>query len=508
MKAAFEMRNITKIYPSVIANKGVSISAQPGEVLCIIGENGAGKSTLMNILYGMIQPDEGEILLGGEPVRFASSRDAMKHHIGMVFQHFMLVKELSCLENIIMGMEPVRGGLLLDMAQARLQVAEIMKQYNMEIPLDTPAGKLWVGLQQKLEILKTLYRGAEIIILDEPTAVLTPQETEELFVNIHKLAQAGKTIILITHKLDEVMRVADRIVVMRTGEVVTELDPAKTNVHDLSVHMVGKEIPPMHERVEVTRQEKLHLDSISLMQKNSVPTLNNVSLTLHKGEILGIAGISGNGQTELARVISGLAHPDSGKVLLDGSDITDHNRSSRIKDGISYIPEDRTTTGVCLDWSIENNSFAGYQQHFTKSWDVIDRVKTLALANSMIEKFKVKTPGADVPIRSLSGGNMQKVVVARETGFGAEVVIAAEPSRGVDIGAISTIHNHMIELRNDGCAIILISSSLDEIFALSDRIAVMFEGEIIAVLPAQTTSREEIGLYMSGAKRQKKEDFV
>jgi len=508
LELAFEMKHITKTYPDVVANDDVSVSAAKGSVLCVIGENGAGKSTLMNILYGMTAPDAGEIRLHGEAVRFASSRDAMKHKVGMVFQHFMLVEELTCLENIIIGMEPVTGGLVLDRKRARTQIEEIMRQYNMHMPLDTPAGELWVGVQQKLEILKTLYRGAEIIILDEPTAVLTPQETQELFVNVRKLAEKGKTIIFITHKLDEVMQTADHIVVMRAGRVVAELKSTDTNVHDLSVHMVGSEIPPMRERTQIQPQAALRLNRVSHRRKNGVYALKDVDMTLHKGEILGIAGISGNGQVELAQIVSGLTLPHSGQVTLGGEDITGHDRLRRIRDGISYIPEDRTTTGVCLSWSIEDNCFAGYQEKFVGRLGVLDRKKTGALAMSMIEKFRVKTPGRDVPIRSLSGGNMQKVVVARETGFGAQVIIAAEPSRGVDIGAISTIHNHMIALRNEGCAILLISSSLDEIFALSDRIAVMFEGEVTAVLDPKTTSREEIGLYMSGAKRQEKGDAV
>lgn len=501
MGVALTMEHITKIYPGVMANDDVSVSLEQGTVLCIIGENGAGKSTLMNILYGMERPDGGDIFLHGEKVEFHSSRDAMKQKIGMVFQHFMLVEELSCLENIIMGMEPKRKGVI-DYKAAQKQLSELMEQYNMQVPLDQPVGRLWVGMQQKVEILKTLYRGAEIIILDEPTAVLTPQETEELFENIRKLTAMGKSIILITHKLDEVMRVADHITVMRAGKVVKEVEASETDVDALSLYMVGHELPPVKERKKIQLKNALELKDVCTYQDNGLFALEHVNLSVSKGEILGIAGISGNGQRDLARVISGLTIPNSGSVLLDGTDITTHDRKQKLNDGISYIPEDRNSTGVCGTWSIENNCFAGYQDRpqFLKKGGFINRKASRENALRMIEKFAVKTPSETVPIKSMSGGNCQKIVVARETWFGPEVIIAAEPSRGVDIGAINTIHNHMIELRNKGTAIILISSSLDEIFELSDRIAVMFEGKIAAVVDAGNTTREELGLYMSGAK--------
>lgn len=504
MDLAFEMRNIRKEFPGVLANDDVSLSAPRGSVTCVIGENGAGKSTLMNCLYGMLEPDEGEIIIHGRPVRFTSSRDAMKANIGMVFQHFMLVEELSCLENIIIGMEPVRQGFVIDKAEAKRQITAIMDQYNLSIPLDLPAGELWVGLQQKLEILKTLYRGAEIIILDEPTAVLTPQETEELFVNIRQLAKLGKTIIFITHKLDEVMEVADHIVVMRNGRVVARLNPEDTNPRDLAIHMVGKEIPPMRARKETVKEPVLELAQVNLFDEKGQQTLKDISIRFNQGEILGIAGISGNGQVALAKVVSGLQKPSTGKVTMLGEDVTHHKRLDRIRDGISYISEDRTGEGVCLDWTLEDNAIAGYQDRYQKRLTVLDRNRIRDFSLRMIEKFAIKTPDSTVAIKALSGGNMQKVVVARETGFAPRLLIAAEPSRGVDVGAIATIHDHMIGLRNEGCAIILISSSLDEIYALSDRIAVMFEGEITAVLDPETTSREEIGLYMAGSARQGK----
>lgn len=500
MSLAFEMNHITKVYGTVRANDDVSIQAEAGTVLCIIGENGAGKSTLMNVLYGMEKPDQGEIKIDGIPVLFHSSRDAMKSHIGMVFQHFMLIKELSCLENIIIGMEP-RKGLLIDQNEAEIQIQKIMKNYNMEVPLHVKAGSLGVGQQQKLEIIKVLYRGAQIIILDEPTAVLTPQETKELFANIKKLTQMGKTVILITHKLDEVMQIADNIYVMRAGKLITEVKPEETDIHKLSVSMVGKEIPPMRERKETQKQDALKLEQICCENEDGQAVLKDVSMSIRKGEILGIAGISGNGQTELAKVITGLLKPSSGEVRLNEQNITNHDRRQRIEDGISFIPEDRNSTGVSLNWSIEDNCISGYEDRFCGRFGIIDRKKTAEFAKNMIEKFRVKTPNGTLPISSLSGGNCQKVVVARETAFEPEVIVASEPSRGVDIGAISTIHDHMIGLRNQGTAILLISSSLDEIFELSDRIAVMFEGRITALLDPEKVTREEIGLYMSGARK-------
>lgn len=503
MSPTLEMKHIVKQYGPVMANQDVSIRLEPGKVLCIIGENGAGKSTLMNVLYGMEKPTSGEILLDGKNVAFRSSRDAMKHRIGMVFQHFMLVEELPCLDNMILGMEPRKGGRI-DYRKAKEQAEELMEQYNMKIPLDVPAGKLWVGLQQKLEILKTLYRGAEIIILDEPTAVLTPQETDELFENIRHLAAKGKSIILITHKLDEVMRVADEIVVMRAGCVVKELLAKDTNVNELALYMVGHELPPMKEREAVKVKKALEIQGVCTSQPNGTPILKEVNLVINKGEILGIAGISGNGQGDLAQVVAGLKLPDRGKIILNGQDITAHDRRQKIRDRISYIPEDRNSTGVCGAWSLENNCFAGYHTdpRFLNKYGIINRREANRTIRDMIDKFAIKTASEKVAIKTLSGGNCQKVVVARETWFDPEVVIASEPSRGVDIGAINTIHNHMLDLRNRGTAILLISSSLDEIFSLSDRIAVMFEGKIAAVLDAKSTTREEIGLYMSGSKKE------
>lgn len=502
---ALQMQNITKQYPGVLANDNVSIEAKKGSIVCIIGENGAGKSTLMNILSGMEQPDSGTILLNGEPVTFSSSRDAMKHHIGMVFQHFMLVNELSAFENIILGSEPVKG-LKIDTNRAKQEINEVMETYGMKIPLDKPAGSLWIGLQQKLEILKILYRGAEIIILDEPTAVLTPQETQELFVNMRDLTKRGKTIIFITHKLNEVMEVADDIYVMRAGKLITRVNPAQTSAEDLALKMVGHELPPMIERKAVSGKPMLEMQDVNVRRSNGLLALKNVNLTVSSGEILGIAGISGNGQNEIAHVVAGLIKPTTGKIVFKGKEITSYSRKRRIKAGISYIPEDRNKMGACLSWSIEDNSISGYHDlpEFSNRFGVLKRDAIAARAQQMVDLFMIKTPSTKPPISSLSGGNCQKVIVARETAFNPELIIASEPSRGIDIHAINSIYRHMIGLRNDGCAVLLISSSLDEILTLSDRIAILYEGEIVGIVDPKTTTREEIGLYMSGAKREEK----
>lgn len=507
MKFAVEMLNITKQYPGTLANDNVSIKIKKGSVACLIGENGAGKSTLMSILYGLQKPTSGVIKINGEPVSFNSSLDALKKNIGMVHQHFMLVEELSVLENIIIGMEPNKS-VYIDYDKARAQIQELMKINGMEVPIDELIGNLPVGVQQKVEILKVLYRGADILILDEPTAVLTPQETDELFNNIERLSKQGKTVIFITHKLDEVMRVSDYIIVMRRGKVVAEMNNEDTNQHSLAEHMVGKKLPAVHERVEKNGSSVIKLENISIRRDNGLFSLKNINLNINKGEIVGVAGISGNGQRELAQVIAGQALPTSGKIVLEGEDITNKNRKECLLKGISYIPADRKKEGLCMQWSIAQNSFSGYHimPKFLKKilgMTFIDEKKVNESAKSMIEQFDIRTPSHNTKVSELSGGNQQKVVIARETKVNTpKLLIAAEPTRGVDIGAISFIHNYIIDLRNNDTAGLLISSDLDEIFALSDTIVVLFEGEIVCKFKASEVTKEELGLYMAGSKRQ------
>lgn len=499
---AVEMTNICKAYPGVVANHQAGIKLRRGSVLCLVGENGAGKSTLMKILYGLEQPDSGEIKLYGEPVVFHSSRDAIKRKIGMVHQHFMLVNELSVLENIILGMEP-RAGIRLDYKKARREITELSQRLNMPLSLDDLAGSLPVGLQQKVEILKTMYRGADVLILDEPTAVLTPQETEELFGIIRNLAASGCSLILITHKLDEVMRVADDIVVMRRGEVVGQFAAAETSAGALAVSMVGSELPELLPRGEVGGEDILRLEEVCLESKGEKRQLDNVSFSVKKGQILGVAGVSGNGQSQLADVVAGMLPPSSGRVFFDGGDITGLKRRQRLELGLSYIPEDRSTTGLCLPWSIEDNLIAGFHH----SPDVLNKAffnrgAIKKSADELIQKFDIRTPNAATQAQSLSGGNQQKIVVARESAHGAKMMVAAEPTRGVDIGAISFIHNNLLAMRNQGTGILLFSSDLDEIFQLSDRIIVLFEGKIVCSVATGEVSREEIGLYMAGIQKE------
>lgn len=504
MEYSVELNHIRKEYGPVIANDDISVAVRKGSVMCLVGENGAGKSTLMNILYGLEPPTSGEIKVWGKQVRFRSSRDAIRLKIGMVHQHFMLVNELSVLENIILGMEPTKG-VSLDYKKARKDVLELEKRFGMEVPLDALAGSLAVGLQQKVEILKILYRGAEILILDEPTAVLTPQETGDLFKCLRALAEDGKSIILITHHLDEVMEISDDIVVIRRGRSIAALKPAETNAMELAVHMVGSDLPSLHDRETIqSEREVISCRNLVVRGKNGLDALSDVSLSIREGEILGIAGVSGNGQSELAQTIAGLTQVRSGSIVYCGRDITAHNRRQRMLEGISYIPEDRKTDGLCLPWSIEENSIAGYyvSAEYSSKLGFLKKKSRAETARKICKEFDVRARDIHTKIDALSGGNQQKVLIGREMIHDPKLIIAAEPTRGVDIGAISFIHNRIMDLRNQKTAVLLISSDLNEIFALSDRIAVLYGGRIVAVVDPRHISREELGLYMAGSKEE------
>jgi len=503
MTYAVEMKGIRKTFPGVVANDEVTIRVRSGSILCLVGENGAGKTTLMNILYGLEQPEAGEILVRGQPVHFASSADAIKAGIGMVHQHFMLVPDLTVLENIILGHEPVRRWGI-NWNRARTAVLELSQRYGFELPLQELVRRLPVGLQQKVEILKLLYRGAEILILDEPTAVLTPQETGELFANLRSLAGQGKTIILITHKLDEVMQVADHVVVMRKGRVVQDLPARETTAEEIAYFMVGRRLPEVEERKPHEKAEViLSLQRITVADDSGFPAVRELSLDLHRGEIVGVAGVSGNGQRELAQAVAGLRGLIGGDIYAGGTKISSWERSRRREWGISYIPEDRTHVGLCLPWSVEDNLIAGFHRHKPLSGVLgrLDRQAIARWANDLIGRFDIRTPSRHTPVGTLSGGNQQKVTVAREVAGAPPVIVAHEPTRGVDVGAIHFVHNQLMLLRNAGSAILLISSDLDEILKLSDRIAVIFRGEIVALLSPGRTSRQELGFYMAGLKR-------
>lgn len=509
MGLAIEMIDICKSFPGTLANDRVSIQVKKGSVMCLVGENGAGKSTLMNILYGLLRPDSGEIRINGKTVEFHSSLDALNENIGMVHQHFMLVEEISVLENIILGREP-GASQFIDYEQARKEIQDLMEKNGMTVPLDALVGDLPVGLQQKVEIIKVLYRGADILILDEPTAVLTPQETDELFNNIERISGLGKTVIFITHKLDEVIRVSDSIIVMRRGKVVGRVKTKDTDKYKLAEQMVGKEIPPIREREEKHGEEVMRLAEVTCCDQKGRSLLKSVNLTIHAGEIVGVAGISGNGQQALAQAISGQLLPSEGEIRYLGEAYSKIKRRERLLKGISYMPADRKKDGLCMTWSIAENAIAGYHilNRFVKRFAGLHFIREKAMnevAVDMIERFDIRTPDHLTKVSALSGGNQQKVIIARETYVQKpKLLIAAEPTRGVDIGAISFIHNYIMELRNQDTAGLLISSDLDEIFALSDTIVVLFEGEIVCHVKASEISKEELGLYMAGSKRQEK----
>ena len=507
-KYAIELKNITMVYPSANfkANENVSLAVEEGTVLCLIGENGAGKSTLMNILYGLFEPTEGDIFIKGKKKVFHSSLDALKSNIGMVHQHFMLVDELTVLENIIIGFEPKKR-LFVNNSKARDVITKIMKDNGMEIPLDEKVSNLPVGMQQKVEIIKILYRGADILIFDEPTAVLTPQETQELFINVRKLIKAGKTIIFITHKLNEVMEIADNIAIMRRGKNVGFLKKEDTNAVELAELMIGSKLPQLRERENLDLPVVARIKGLTVNSKTQKPLLNNVNLNIRQGEIVGIAGISGNGQISLAEAITGIKKPDSGTFELNGQDFTTLTRKEKIHNGISYIPFDRKKERLNMEWSLDQNSIAGFHDldEFLKSFGPLKILNNNSIkknAEKMIKKFDIRTQSYNTKIASLSGGNQQKVVIGRETLVRKpKLLVAAEPTRGVDIGAISFIHDYILQLRNEGTGILLFSSDLDEIFKLSDTILVMFEGELVCKFSPKEITKDEIGLYMAGAKR-------
>ncbi|MCF6335546.1 MAG: ATP-binding cassette domain-containing protein, partial [Spirochaetales bacterium] len=428
------------------------------------------------------------------------SADAIDAGIGMVHQHFMISPELTVLENIILGNEPVRKGLI-DWNHAMETVSNLCSKYDFRIPLLERAGSLPMGTQQKVEILKILYKGADIIILDEPTAVLTPQETEEFFNNMKLLTDSGKTIIFITHKLKEVMQVADEVVVMRQAKLVHSTLKSKTGIEVLAYQMVGSGLADILPRKEVVHNPLISLENVSTKLQMGKMELKNISFCVSHGEILGIAGVSGNGQKELSDVLAGLDPITSGDILWKGQSIKDTDRKDRRSLGISYISEDRKGESLCLPWGVDQNCVAGYHDKEPFATGILKRIVPQAVlkkTQEFVEQFSIKVPLVTSPVENLSGGNQQKVVVARETMFGQKLIVAAEPTRGIDIGAISFVHNHLMRLRNNGTGIILISSDLDEIFTLSDRIAVMYEGELVTIVDTQKVRREDIGLHMAG----------
>src|SRR5215472_15551192 len=497
---AVDIREITKQFPGVLANDHVNLDVRAGEIHALVGENGAGKSTLMNILYGLIHPDSGEILINGKPAHMSGPRDAINLGIGMVHQHFMLIPVFTVGENIMLGREPVTGTDFYDHGKARRDIADLTKRYGLALDADAKTGDLPVGLQQRAEIVKVLYRGANILILDEPTGVLTPQESKELFAVLRDLVKGGKTIIFISHKLKEVLEISDRITVMRRGKVVGHLVTKDTNEEEIATAMVGREVLlRVDKKPAKPGPVVLKLDDVTANSDQGVPALRGVSLELRQGEILGIAGVEGNGQSELMEVIAGTRKSTGVYILLGDRDITTYDARTERDAGVAFIPEDRRGTGLVLSFSIAENTILGRERSPKFSWNELV-LKLFAIrewARRLVKEFDVRTPSIDVAARNLSGGNQQKVIVAREMASKPKVLLAAQPTRGVDIGAIEFIHRSIVQERDGGTAVLLVSAELDEVRSLSDRIAVMYEGRIVSI-EGPDAPEERLGLLMTG----------
>jgi simple sugar transport system ATP-binding protein len=501
---AFEMRNITKQFPGVLANDHVDLTVEKGSIHAIIGENGAGKSTLMNVLYGLHRPDTGEISLYEHEVSIHNPRQAMQMGIGMVHQHFMLVPSFTIGENIVLGFEPQKGPSF-DRKRAIDITGELSQRYGLDVDPTVKIEDTTVGIQQRVEILKTLYRGAEILILDEPTAILTPQEVDDLFKTIRFLTTSGKTIIFISHKLQEVLELADTITVMRRGKVVGNLPAQDASEKQLARLMVGREVLfEVEKQGGDIGQPLLEVQDLKVLDNRALMAVKGVSFTVHHGEILGIAGVEGNGQSELVEAITGMRPVLGGKIWLKGKPLQQRSILERRRQGMAHIPEDRMAVGVNLKGSISENLIAGkhnrppYQGKFLNS--NTGQIRTYA--HHLIGSFDIRTPDADSAASTLSGGNMQKIVVAREFSFDAPCLVVSQPTRGIDVGAIESIHQIILDQCAVGAGVLLVSAELDEIYKLSDRILVIYEGKIVGEFDPAQTMKEEIGLYMTGAKRQ------
>lgn len=495
-----EVRAISKHFPGVVANENISLKLYHGEILALLGENGAGKSTLMNIIYGLYHPTAGEIFVNSQPVTMNSPNDAIALGIGMVHQHFQLVPVMTVAENIMLGSETVKRGLL-DIRTVSARIQELSHRYHLDVDPYAVVEDLPVGARQRVEIIRALYRNADILILDEPTAVLTPQEIEGLFEVMELLRSQGKTIIFITHKLKEVLQVADRIAVLRQGRLVGEADPKVATQASLAEMMVGREVILTVEKAAAQPGETvLELAAITARNDLGQVALRNVSLTVRAGEIVGVAGVQGNGQTELVEVITGLRKADSGRIVINGEEMT--NARTRViteRGQSSHVPEDRHAYGMIDSYSVAENLVLDtyYRPPFVNGI-VINQAAIRQYAERLVEAFDVRTPNVATPGGSLSGGNQQKMVVAREFSRPLKLLVAAQPTRGIDVGSIEFIHNQIVAKRDDGVAVLLVSSELDEIMALSDRIAVMYKGEIIGIVPRADATREGLGLLMAG----------
>lgn len=494
-----ELRGITKRFGPLVANDHIDLTVEPGEIHALLGENGAGKSTLMNVLYGIYDADEGEILLDGKPQRFRSAGDAVAAGIGMVHQHFMLVPVFTVAESVALGYEPTNKLGIISAKKAAEKVKEVSDRFGFQLDPDAYIEDLPVGVQQRVEIVKALSRDAEILVLDEPTAVLTPQETDELMEIMKQLAASGTSIIFITHKLREVQAVADKITVIRRGKVVGQASPTSTQA-ELATMMVGRPVMLTVDKDEPKLGEvALSIEGISMLAENGSTVLDDVNLEVRKGEIVAVAGVQGNGQTELAEVILGLSTPEQGRVLLEGKDLAKQSVSKRLGKGLGFIPEDRSTDGVVASFSIAENLILDQfrDEPFTSSGIFLHPKKVNENADKLVEEFDIRITHISDPLSTLSGGNAQKVVVAREMSKKLSLLVASQPTRGVDVGSIEFIHQRIVEVRDSGVPVLVISSELDEVVALADRIVVMYRGGIIGIVPADTP-RSVLGLMMAG----------
>ena len=505
MKPIIELRHITKRFPGIVANDDVSLTIQKGEIFALLGENGAGKSTLMSILFGMYEPDEGEIFIRGEKVRITSPSHATKLNIGMVHQHFKLVENFTVTENIVLGMEPQKriAGIFptVDIKGTNQKIAELSKRYGLEVEPTAKIEDLSVSIQQRVEILKMLYREAEIMIFDEPTAMLTPQEIESLLQVIRNLRDAGKTIILITHKLEEIKQVAERCAVLCRGKLVSECDVATTSTHDMAYMMVGREVSEEMEKEPVSPgEEVLRIENLTVKNSAGFPVVKDVSFSIHEGEIFAVAGVSGNGQEELADAIAGMVKAAGGKIYLAGQDITQMPIRKRNESGVAYIPADRHATGMVMDFTLsENLLLKNYYKppYCVHGWLKRDRFDKKS--SELIEKYDIRCgQGCDTIVRSMSGGNQQKAIIAREIDQNAKVILFVQPTRGLDIGAIENIHRQILEQRSKGKAILLISLELEEVMKLADTIGVIYSGELLKTAPAESLTVNQVGNYMMG----------
>ncbi len=497
-----ELRGITKRFPGVLANDDVNFDLRPGEVHALLGENGAGKSTLMNILYGLYTPDEGEILMRGKPIDFGSTKAAIEHGIGMVHQHFMLIPVMTVAENIVLATEPRRAGVLLDFDAARKRVRELSERYGLVVDPDARVDRTTVGQQQRVEILKALYRGAEILILDEPTAVLTPQEAKELFEIIRSLTEQGKSIVFISHKLNEVLEIADRITTLRRGVVVDTVSAAGATEEGLARMMVGRDVLLRVDKAAAKPGASLlEVENLTVIDDRGLETVHGISFSVRAGEILGIAGVDANGQSELIDAIAGLRHVAGGRIVVDGQVTTDASAKGALDAGVGHIPEDRHRRGLVLPFSLaENLALHAYRQAPNSRRGLLDLRAMGARARKLLQEFDVRGGTPATPASALSGGNQQKVVLAREIDGDPKVLIAAQPTRGLDVGAIEFVHRRLIEQRDSGRAVLLVSLELEEIVSLSDRILVIYEGRIVGEFPPSATE-EELGLAMTGGSQ-------